>query len=272
MSGVSGQQGFGITHIVSPRTGTRHTQTIVLLHGRGTNGKDFADELFSSDLSDGRSLRDALPGVRWVFPCAKEEWSTTFQEHMPSWFEVTSLGYPNERQDLQMDGIKASVEHVGQVLAEEMEMLAGHTEQLVLGGISQGGAVALWTLLCRRDLTAKLGGFVGASTWLPFCDSIARIVSNEQDAQTAVGDRFVEAMMGPWRQEEHMSVAVLLGHGIDDAYVDVQLGRQAARILSSAGCRVEWNEYSGAEQEGHWLKVPEQTDHIREFLSKALAR
>jgi predicted esterase len=61
---------------------------------------------------------------------------------------------------------------------------------------------------------------------------------------------------------------VFLGHGTDDAFVDVELGRQARGVLSRAGCIVEWKEYAGAEQEGHWLKAPEEMDDIAHFLQR----
>ena len=62
-------------------------------------------------------------------------------------------------------------------------------------------------------------------------------------------------------------VPVFMGHGADDAYVNVELGREAMQLLPRTGFRVRWKEYSGAEQEGHWLKVPEEMDDIYEFLS-----
>jgi len=47
----------------------------------------------------------------------------------------------------------------------------------------------------------------------------------------------------------------------------VALGRQAARVLAQAGLKVEWKEYSGAEEEGHWFKVPDEMDDIHRFLA-----
>jgi len=63
---------------------------------------------------------------------------------------------------------------------------------------------------------------------------------------------------------------VFLGHGVDDAYVDVELGRQAVRVLTRIGFDTEWREYSGADQEGHWLKMPEEMDDIVDFISRKL--
>ena len=64
-----------------------------------------------------------------------------------------------------------------------------------------------------------------------------------------------------------IQVPVFMGHGIDDAYVGVELGRGAMQLLSKADFRVQWKEYCGAELEGHRLKVPEEMDDIYEFLT-----
>lgn len=64
-----------------------------------------------------------------------------------------------------MVGIRDSVQYVARLLDEETERLGGAAHRVVLGGISQGGAVALWTLLCAgdRDVARRLAGFVGVS-------------------------------------------------------------------------------------------------------------
>lgn len=72
-------------------------------------------------------------------------------------------------------------------------------------------------------------------------------------------------MMEP-RGQMARPIPVFLGHGSDDAYVDVELGHQARHFLTRAGLAVQWKEYSHADQQGHWLKVPEEEDGIARFL------
>lgn len=296
------KQGFGPAHVLDPQPDYEHTHTAVMLHGRGSGAEEFAEELMVSLLSDGRSLREALPGWRWVFPSSRELWSATFEEHMPAWFEAHSLTDPKARQDLQTAGIEESVNYVRSVLEEERSKVGGRAERLVLGGISQGGAIGIWTLLCEGDLGRGPGGFVGSSTWVPFGDNLERILGSSASASAAASasaggvgvveesvksgagddshtltvskdatayDPFVRRMIASDDGKPRASpsgIAVLLGHGLDDAYVDVELGRQAARVLSRAGHGVDWREYSGAEQEGHWFQVPNQMDHVCDFL------
>ena len=275
---------FGTLHVIEPRG--EHTHTVIMLHGLGSTGEEFAQELFASNLSDGSSLRDAFPGWRWVFPSSKELWSSTFQEDIPAWFEAPSLTDTTAGQDLQAPGIRDSVSYLCRILDDEICLVGGKPEKIVLGGISQGGAIAMWTLLCYPQARARgLGAFVGASTWLPFAADIETILSKHptgaSQTQMMAGNlhNFVEEMVAPLRYGLHQAdwdhpllrTPVSMGHGSDDAYVDIGLGREAAGILSSIGFRVERKCYSGAEQEGHWLKVPEEVEDIRAFLVRATA-
>ena len=63
-----------------------------------------------------------------------------------------------------------------------------------------------------------------------------------------------------------LETPVLLGHGVDDPMVPVELGRQVVGILKRAGMEVEWVEYVGAEGDGHWIKEPEGFDALLRFL------
>jgi predicted esterase len=277
---------FGPVHILEPES--QHTHTAILLHGRGSTGEEFAEEFLDSRLSDGKTLPQKLPGWRWVFPSSRELWSTAFGEEMPAWFEAHSLTDITARQHLQSTGIMESVRYLEAILNDEIERLGGTAEKLILGGISQGGAIGMWTLLCRGDLARPLGAFVAASTWLPFAanienflghDGIHSIKDGEAGLESSEADAFVNSMMAPMKNsladprgyKGFLSTPVFLGHGVDDAFVDVELGRQARQVLTQIGLTVEWKEYSGAEQEGHWFKVPDEMDDIAGFLTTVIS-
>ncbi|KAG4256135.1 hypothetical protein FPRO03_05083 [Fusarium proliferatum] len=262
---------FGAVYIVEPIES--HTHTAILLHGRGSNGEEFAQELFEETLSsDQSSLAQKLPSWKWVFPSSRELWSTAFQEDMPAWFEAHSLTDITARQDLQIPGIKESVSYIKTILDQESQNLGGDTSKVVLGGISQGAAVGMWTLLCHDTIERPIGAFFATNTWLPFAPSIEKYLSNEPTSPMDTGTEFVAGMLAqskvslPQAQERPPSTTVFLGHGTDDAYVDVELGRKARDILIQAGFTVEWREYQGAELEGHWFKAPEEVDDLLNFL------
>jgi lysophospholipase II len=278
-----GDRTFGRVQVREPEA--PHTHTALLFHGRGSDGEEFEEEFLDTKLSDGKTLAQKLPSWRWVFPSSKELWSTAFEEEMPAWFEAHSLTDITARQDLQMPGIRESVEYLNVILRREIEMLGGASEKVVIGGISQGGAIGLWTFLCQGHLERRLGGFVGASTWLPFASNVeALFVQDAQSGRSDMSaqfqggsdaDEFVIGMMGKLREglasrqdtSSLLATPVFLGHGTDDAYVDITLGRQARDLLLRLGMTVKSKEYLGADQEGHWLKEPEELDDVAEFLA-----
>lgn len=265
---------FGRRCIIEPQS--KHTHTAIVLHGRGSFADEFADDFCDSTLSGSRTLCEKLPGWRWVFPSSKELWSTAFQEHMPAWFEAHSLTDPTIRQDLQIDGLLDSVGYVKQLVEEEVEQLGGDSKKLVLGGISQGGATGLWTLLSLWDTSNAPGAFFAASTWLPFAVDVKNILcgettsAEESNISAGASNRMIDTLTPRNPPLLAQKIPIFIGHGVDDAYVDVELGRQVVEVLRQGGRKVEWKEYSGAEEEGHWFKVPDEMDDIYSFLTKAL--
>jgi lysophospholipase II len=246
-----------------------------MLHGRGSTGQEFAEELFAAKLSTkNETLRSRFPSHRWGFPSSREIWSTAFQENMPTWFEAHSLTDISARSELQIPGIQESVRYIRSILDEEIERLQNNSANVIIGGISQGAATGLWTLLSETRL---LGGFFGASCWLPFCQDVIRYLEGERPNNGAnisgneVGLKFVDStivLRTPNNAGLFPLSPIFLGHGIDDAYVDVELGRAAKEALTKAGYATEWAEYEGADEEGHWLKEPEQINDIASFLER----
>jgi lysophospholipase II len=279
------ERDFPPLHIIEPVAGKSHTHTAIMIHGRGSTGPEFADELSSTPLS-GEQRSSRFPSWRWVFPSSQPIWNSVFEEEFPAWFEAHSLTDIDARQDLQMEGITLSTQYLVVLVNEEVDRLRGACENLFICGISQGGAIGLWTLLCQASPERRIGGFVGASCWLPFAEAIRQLFRNEdktsyesskslQVTQEARG--FVSSLMSNTMAtlvhkdaaRSWLDTPVLVGHGMDDAYVDPARGRQVEQVLEHLGFKVQWKEYSGAAQEGHWFKEPEQLDDITDFLAAA---
>ena len=79
---------------------------------------------------------------------------------MPSWFDLLSLDPAGKEDEV---GIKKAHQLVEMLIEEEVK--AGiPSERIMLGGFSQGGALALYTALnCKQ----RLGGVIALSCWAP---------------------------------------------------------------------------------------------------------
>lgn len=266
-SPAAAETSFGEVHIIEPSSA--HTHTAILLHGRGSDGPEFADELAETVAPGQTPLVERFTGWRWVFPSSQELWSTAFEETMPAWFEAHSLTDPTAREELQMGGIRQSVDYLRGIIDQEAARLGGDSKKVVVLGISQGGAIGMLTLLSQGGLGRPLGAFVATSTWLPFAANISRCLGKDGSPDSSSSsDAFVRELVPAWDRAVAASTPILLGHGVDDPVVEVELGRQARETLAGVGLEAAWKEYSGAELDGHWFKAPEQIDDIAGFLAR----
>ncbi|XP_053104703.1 acyl-protein thioesterase 1 isoform X2 [Hemicordylus capensis] len=79
---------------------------------------------------------------------------------MPSWFDIIGLA-PDSQED--EEGIKQAAENVKALVEQEVRN-GIPSNRIILGGFSQGGALALYTALTTHQ---KLAGVVALSCWLP---------------------------------------------------------------------------------------------------------
>jgi len=80
---------------------------------------------------------------------------------MPAWFDIYNLD-SNAQED--GDGIKQASEYVISLIKEEETKYGINPKRIILGGFSQGGALALHTGL---RYSQQLAGIIGLSCWLP---------------------------------------------------------------------------------------------------------
>ncbi len=267
----------------------RHTHTFILLHGHGSDAQNFGIEFITSRSSSGKMLPQLFPGMKFPFPSAKKHKATArLRAVINQWFDNYSLEDPNERKELQIEGLRESGTFMHQIIQEEGKAVM--LENVPIGGLSQGCAMALHVLLsfeCDVVEDGALGGFVGMSGWLPFRDALEEIIkpsyeffesndpferdNNDSDHDSqSVGARsrnFVRDNMDlpPVTTDlpACLQTPVFLGHGEADDKVSVKLGREAASTLEGMGMDLTWKGYNKL---GHWYKVPEEIDDIIEFL------
>ncbi|MDX1498019.1 MAG: alpha/beta hydrolase-fold protein, partial [Salinisphaeraceae bacterium] len=110
------------------------------------------------------------------------------------------------------------------------------TENIVLAGFSQGGAIALHTGL---RYPGKLAGIMALSTWLPLRDSLAAEAS-----------------------DANKGTPVFMAHGTFDPMVPCHFGEESRDFLKAAGYEVDWHAYPMQHQVcleqiadiGRWLQ------------------
>ncbi|KAI9780933.1 MAG: hypothetical protein M1816_002625 [Peltula sp. TS41687] len=191
-------------------------------------------------------LIDRLPSWKWVFPTTKERYSTLFREEMNEWFDTMSLTDISRGEDLQVKGLFEALQYLWGIINKELESVP--VERLVLGGISQGCATGLHTLLLGGR---KLGAFIGISGWMPFAghiEKIARDAGRRSFKEVLDFMRTKLSLDNPSYSDtlgagSAVGTPVFLGHGLDDEVISIELGKQIHRVLSGLGVQVTWKEY-----------------------------
>ncbi|KAK6215194.1 phospholipase carboxylesterase [Colletotrichum tabaci] len=236
-----------------------HTHTVVFLHGRGDNAQNFAASLAYSRDSRNRTLADAFPSFRWVFPQAKVGQSAAFPGGAVSqWFDIWNVSDFSEREGIQAEGLRESVAGIREIIASEARLLEGGWSRIVLAGISQGAATGVHTLLNLDPPQGedRLGAFLGFSCRMPF------------PGRTLAETRAVLGLQDvPEGNILLRQTPMLLEHCADDPLVLVANGRVLRDTLLGFGAQVEWKEYPNG---GHWFNSPAGIDDAVKFFESQL--
>lgn len=258
-------------HICGPAPSQSHTHTIIFLHGRDSDAREFADELFESEASadpaapeQDRTLLGLLPTVRWVFPTAPLLHSQRFNNAMSQWFDMWAVEDPEVQSELQRSGLHQSIHAVLAIIEAEIKLVPKN--RIFLCGISQGFATALSLLLAEGQ--GGFAGLIGLCSWLPFSSKVEAKMS-ECTSETPLFSSLQElhcsehSMRTPF-PSQLKATPVFLGHAQDDAVVPLKNGQRMKNALSRLKFEnVEWHEY---EDGGHWINEPQGVDDIITFI------
>lgn len=107
--------------------------------------------------------------MKWVFPTSKLrtsarrelEFSTSplaaslkGEEIISQWFDIWDIETPKEKEELMVPGLKESIEEILVITRGESEFVP--LENIILGGMSQGCATAILTILSTRISTRRV--------------------------------------------------------------------------------------------------------------------
>ncbi|KAK2868127.1 hypothetical protein FQN49_003133 [Arthroderma sp. PD_2] len=273
--------------IIPPRS--KHTHTLILLHGRGGAGREFGAEIITTNLSapsPDNTLPKRFPGLKFIFPSAKTSHSAQWDIYLPQWFDRGPIGSAaKEHNDLLYAGLRESTRYLRTIIDSEVELVGA--SNVVIGGLSQGCAQMLHVLLSYADDEhGTLGGLVGMSGWLPFQEQVAGFIQHSQAKQEggneeAKPDKGLQrsAVLGAINYvresvldfppvtaeaaEAALSTPIWLAHGGMDRTVKPELGETAAQTFERLGWDVTWMLYEELE---HWF-APFELEDMAIFLN-----
>ncbi|MBK6867232.1 MAG: alpha/beta hydrolase [Burkholderiales bacterium] len=186
-------------------TGPNPGASLIILHGLGADGSDFAP------LADEMDLR-AIGAVRYVLPHAPQMPVTINGGYvMPAWFDIR-----HDRSQEDEAGLRASQARVEALLARE-QARGVPAHRIVLAGFSQGCAMALLTGLRYPE---RLAGIVGMSGYLPLA-----------------------AKLPDERSRANAGVPIFLAHGTQDDMVALPRATASRDALQALGYPVDWHAY-----------------------------
>ena len=190
---------------IEPEKNAQHS--IIWLHGLGADGHDFVPIVPELNLNNA--------AIRFIFPNAPIRPVTINNGMaMPAWYDIRGIDIA-DKEDIT--GMQASQQYLNGLINHEIEK--GITPQnIILAGFSQGGAVALYTLL---RFPKTLGGCMALSTYLPFMS-----LSKQE--------------LKPDRNK----TPIFWGHGNQDTVVPKDLGLMSQEHLLDLGFSVEFHTYN----------------------------
>lgn len=213
--------------VVSPAPAVAKS-ALIMLHGLGDTALGWADIA--------PMLQPEVPNTTFVFPTAPTRPITlNGGMTMTGWYDIASLERLDALQDA--DAMQESMRYVEGLVQQQVD--AGiPSSSIVVGGFSQGGAMALMMLRSKF----KLAGVVGLSCYVPL---------HEQK---------------PIVSEENKDTPVLMCHGDCDQVVQYNYGVDSLEYLKTAGVEVDFRTY---EYMGHEA-CTEELQAVRDFLLRCL--
>ncbi len=209
----------------------QHTATMIFLHGLGDTGHGWA-----------AGLNTIAPSfLKIVCPTAPSIPVTLNQGFvMPAWYDIRNLDPRGEdREDL--DGVDKSTKLLEAIIDMEARTVEGGRSKVMIGGFSQGGAIAMNAVLRAKE---PLAGLVALSTYIP-------------------GDKAPDNM-----EKQSVATPILHCHGEMDGMIPFERGVLTSKILKEFAAK----DYSfhGFPNMDHEC-IPEELDLVKEFINKNLS-
>ncbi|KAH8811449.1 acyl-protein thioesterase-like protein [Xylogone sp. PMI_703] len=210
----------------------RHTATVIMAHGLGDSGAGWIS------LAENWRRRQKFEEVKFIFPNAPTMPITiNYGMRMPAWYDVVQFGNIQGPQDEA--GILRSRQYFHNLIKTEIEN-GIPSNRIIIGGFSQGGAMALFSGITNPT---KLGGIFGLSCYL------------------LLHTKFKESVP---EDNPNKDTPIFMGHGDSDPLVRPDWGRTSYEALKASGYNIKIKFYPGLEHSAD----PEEIDDVETFLNE----
>lgn len=200
------------------------THSVIWLHGLGADGHDFEPIVNELNLQH---------SIRFIFPHAPSMPVTVNNGMtMPAWYDIAAAQI-NQQQD--GIGIRRSQSAILALIEREIER-GINSQDIILAGFSQGGAIALHTGL---RFEKPLAGIMGLSTYLPLVSSVENEIT-----------------------DANASTSLFLAHGTHDPVIPLQLALDTNATLNKLGYTTEFHQY-----EMEHSVCPKEIDDISKWIN-----
>lgn len=201
----------------------KHTSTLIFLHGLGDTGHGWATSMGALRTRDMKVICPTAPTMPVTM-------NGGFR--LNSWFDLKSISISDPEDE---EGIKRATRSVHDLIRSEMD--AGiASNRIMLGGFSQGGALALYAGLTFAE---PLAGVMALSCWLPLHKSF------------------------PGTRKCPDTVPILQCHGDCDPIVFYKFGQLSSSVLKSFMKNSHFQTYQGL---GHSSCEAELSD-MKKFIA-----
>lgn len=183
------------------------SHVVIWLHGLGADGHDFEAIVPELNLTP-------PPHIRYVFPHAPMRPVTINGGMvMRAWYDILEM---NVSRRVDTDNIIESSRLIERLIQRELDNGMA-SEQILLAGFSQGGAIVLHTGLRYKK---PLAGILALSTYSPTVDTL----------ETE-------------RSDANRSIPIMMAHGTFDPVIPISHATDTIKALERMNYTVDWQDY-----------------------------
>ena len=202
--------------------------TLIWLHGLGVDGSDF--EKFQTELNQ----FGGMDNVNLILPTAPTR-AVQYMNgaKMHAWFDLPAESIQADLDHSDIEGMNASRDIIQKIIDEEKQK--NPDTPIVLGGFSQGAAMALLTGLSQQQPLLAIVAFSGFLPSHPRFDELSDIAQQ---------------------------IPIFMAHGALDSVIPMNTAESGFHSLNAAHANVEFHQYPMMHE-----LCPHEIEDLVEFLN-----